>query len=875
MEEIKNPIKTDLTVYDRNSLKDLMEKSLKMDGVPASEIPLHSQAGLLAQAIITNFDVNMMTIQNISRESSLLKCRNMDSLYSQVIQHTNDVELARPSHIDLMIKIPLDYITTYGRTVSTNTKEFIYTNENELLLDKLPFKCNYEKIFIRVFDTPNALKEVRVFILNENGIETNLIYQRYTDQNKRSYVLFDAPFSQIQTEFKEYSFTDTQYERFVVQANNPIVSFTLTYIAPGGQKKNIQPKLYYTRTTGDFLEYKFLSNTSIVIDHNYTFGGFKPEVTGTLRVDLVTTNGRDVKYNSFAKISKLVPNNLIIEYLPIGEEYFESKGAKLASDSKEDIRNFVLMLKGSRKRIDTESDMGIWLLQYEGSSTFKPVMTVNNVKSRIFSIFTTLTFKEQVDAITSREYTIPTDSDDVYINTEGIPHWTDGLGRKFYSINSDVKVISIQDEHESKYRIGYPDEPKPGQYKFEFITPFIHSYDEKRNIIRSYFDLSDNVPYRLIPSYENPKLNVESRFAAANLRVDLRKEDGKYEYKIKTQIRADNPKLDLLANDVFKIELRFRDSEVKEKFYRIKSKKIVNINDNNKYNIEFDCTTNREIFGDRIKLTYRDAEDNEEKNMYISIYTPMFIDLYLRDKSEEGEYLESYSKITSFHAEEFKFYEEVTRNLAVQSTTTLEGISKFIRLPLVFKEFYDAQSINRLNVYKEIKHLVSFINQEIYDELDVYSKHGNTLKDRQETLFDVSIKFVKSVGVSKRLQVGSDAKTFLKNLQLKPKFLVRKRLKEFDVRDIANLLNTRFVSHDFLTNEMCMWNEVADILANNSDGLQMLQFINFDDYPSDYHTISQKTFDVSNIDTPEVLSMSFKFNPDLGIYEYDAQFKDM
>ena len=866
--------KTSLTTYDREELKRLLEKSLKIDGIPASEIPLHSQAGLLTQAISTNFDVNIMTVQNISRESSLLTCQNMDSLYSQVIQHTNDIELARPSRIDIMMKMPIDYVLTYGKTVSSNTKEFVYSNKNEFLLDKLPFKCDYDKIYIRVFDTPNALKEVRVFIINELGIETNLIYQRYTDQDQRNYVLFDAPFSQIQKEFREYTFTDTQYERFVVETENPIVSFTLTYIAPGGQIKPITPKLYYTRTTGDYLEYKFLNNNSIIIDHNYIFGGFKPEITGTLRVDLITTKGRDIKFNDVAKPTVLEPNNLLIDYLPIGEEYFESSGAKLASNSKEDIRNYVLMLKGSRKRIDTEADMATWLLQYEGSSTFKPVMTVNNIKSRVFSIFTTLTFNEQIDATNSREYTIPTDSGDVFIDKSGIPNFTDKYGRLYYSINSDITITSIQDSESSIYKIGEPGPIGPSQVQFDFVSPFIHSYDEKNNIVRSYFDLMDNIPYRLIPSYENPQLNVESRFAASNLRVDLRKEKGNYEYKIKTQIRADNPKLNLLANDVFKIELRFKDPEIEGKFHTVKSKSIVDIKDNNKYNIIFDCSTDRKIYGDSIKLTYRDAEDNEEKTIVLSNKTPMQIDLYLRNKSEEGEYLGSYSKITTFDAETFEFYQEVTKNLAVQSTLTYEGINKFIRLPLVEKTFYDAQSINRLNVYREIRNLVTFINRDIYDALDAYSKRGNSLRDRQETLFSVAIKFVKSVGVSKILQVGSDSKTYLKNLQLKPKFLIRKRVKEFDPRDISNSLNRRFTQHDFLTSEMSMWNEVADILLQNTDSLQMLQFTNFDEYPSDYHTISQKTFDVSNIDTPEVLSLAFKFNPELNIYEYEATYKD-
>lgn len=870
-------VQTSVTSSDKKTLNDIIFRSLELDGVPTDQIPLHSQAGMLAQAINTNFDVNIMAVENIKRESSILRCRALSSVYSQLIQHTNEIELSRPSKIDLMIKIPLHFINTYGRPITSETKEFIYHNTNEILLDNLPFVCEFEKIYIRTYGTNKDFKEVRVFLIDKHNVEVNLISQRYTDpETKVSYVLFDAPFHQVEKEFREYSFTDTQYERFVVETNRPIHSFTLTYIAPGGQKKPITPKLYFTRTTGDYLEYKYLSNKSIVIDHNYIFGGFKPELTGTLRVDLVTTYGTDIKYNSLAKISNLVPNNLPIEYLPIGKEYYESYGGRLASDNIEVMRSLVLKLKGTRKRIDTESDMRTFLLNYSGSSLFEPIMTVNNVKSRVFSVFTTLSFSEKVSSTTTRKYTIPTDSADVYVNPSSLPTHKDNLSKTFYSINSDVEIVSKQNDITSSYNINIGDEElKEGESLFKFITPFIHTYSKEDNYIRTYLDMCDNVPYRLVPSYETEKLDVESRFVASNIRVDLKKKSDSYEYIIKSQIRADNPKCNLLENSKFKAVLRFKDPNNDDQFLSVQTKSVTDIKDNNKYDLVFDCTTKREIFGDQINLSYKN-EKGQSKTIYLSVKTPMYLDLYLKDRNQEdGEYLETYTKVTTFNCDNFQFFEEVTRNTKVQSTISYEGDIKLINLPMVEKTFYDKQYMNRWNVYTEIKNLIDFLNKEVYDEVDAFATRGNTLHNLQETLFDISIKFVKSVGVSKRLQVGSDAKTTLRNLQLKPKFFIRRRSKEFDTREISNILNDIFIRQDFLSSELAMWNVASDIMVNNTEFIVTLQFINFDEYEPDFHTISRKTFEINSIETPEVLSLSFNYNEELGIYEYDVSYKEI
>ena len=52
---------------------------------------------------------------------------------------------------------------------------------------------------------------------------------------------------------------------------------------------------------------------------------------------------------------------------------------------------------------------------------------------------------------------------------------------------------------------------------------------------------------------------------------------------------------------------------------------------------------------------------------------------------------------------------------------------------------------NRTKFYNEILNIMSFMNNEIYAELDQYRSHGFTFKDLQETSFGMSCKFCKIV----------------------------------------------------------------------------------------------------------------------------------
>ena len=49
-----------------------------------------------------------------------------------------------------------------------------------------------------------------------------------------------------------------------------------------------------------------------------------------------------------------------------------------------------------------------YLRTYEGASVFHPKLVLNNVKSRIFNIYTVLNFNESASITKEHKYTIPT-----------------------------------------------------------------------------------------------------------------------------------------------------------------------------------------------------------------------------------------------------------------------------------------------------------------------------------------------------------------------------------------------------------------------------------------------------------------------------------
>lgn len=858
---------TGMNLAMKVDLNDLIKQQLLAAGVDSEMISILSPTSLMILAYNTLFDSTSLAVNNIKRESSLLTCTNSSSLYNQLVQHVTDIKLSKPSTLNINIKIPLANIVKFGRIVQANTYELVYSNENVVTLDGLPFIAEIPEHFIR-FTTSETKKDVRVFYKKPDGSIKNIVTQTMMFGDER-YIIFKAKFNQITKEVQEFTFSDSQLDKFVIKTNNPIHDFNLYYKDnQGDEVVPIGKRLFFTRGVGKFLEYKILSNTSVSIEHKFTSGGFKPSVGGILTVELFTTSGKNIKFNGNPENSKLVPDSLLVEYYP-EFDIFESTGGRLANDDKEILRQYIIKLKGSRQRIDTESDMGNFLRNYHGSSVFKPFLIVNDIK-RMFNIYTVLTFSHKIGSV-SREFTVPTDSGTVNIDLKQLSKQSIE-GDVWYSFGSDAVIKSDQSGHEMSYvydrSVSVDDDVTDDEDKniYHYVSPFIYSYSETNNFCRSYMDAQYATPYPTHVTFDESNKTVDTRFINTNLRVhDYQSSNGERVFKVTTEIRADNTSFKITPTN-FKAELilqgRSEESIVIEGL-------TVDLNSDNKYIITFLMKSDRKIYDRFVNISYKPTKDaDDDTTVLVNVLQHAEMKLYTIDDTT----LEKTETHVVTYAADIELFKEITPQLWLQTNMNYNGNMDFVLMPLVSMNFYRLYK-NKEKINGEILSIFQFIESEVYGELDMFSAHGFTIRDLQESLFTVSIKFAKTYGRSRFLNVGNARTEAIKNLQLKPSVFIRKLDPEFDETAIASTLNGALINHDYNMSDLHMINLITEVLNTSSDSVSILQFINFDKYPSDYHLIRKNEIEVKNNDVPEVVSIQPIFNEELGIYEYGMEFK--
>ena len=870
MADIVNKLNiTSLDLAMKVDLNNVILEQLRSAGVDEEQLSILSPTALMILAYNTLFDSVSLAVNNVKRESSLLTCTNSSSLYNQLVQHVTDITLSKPSELNMYVRIPLSDIQKLGKIVQANTYELEYTNDNVVILDNLPFISKIKVHYVR-YTKSESKEDVRVFYKNIDGTIQNVVTQTMFFENQR-YVVFKAPFHQVTVENQEFTFSDAQLDKFIVKAKNPIYDFNLYYKENQGDEEiPIGKRLFFTRGTGKFLEYKILSNSAVSIEHKFTSGGFRPEVGGILRVELFTTSGENIKFVGAADLGKTVPDSLMVEYYP-EFDVFESIGGRLANDDKELLRQYIIKLKGSRQRIDTESDMGNFLRNYEGSSVFQPRLIVNDIK-RMFNIYTILTFKHKLGTV-DREFTVPTDSGTVNIQLNKLPKLQlDGTW--WYCFDSTCGIHSVQDNLISSYTFDPKinvEEPSKGDNKnnYYYVSPFIYTYAETENFCRSFMDAQYDEPYETLVTFDEANKAVNSRFINTNLRMhDYLNKNGDRIFKITTEIRADNTNFKITPTN-FRAELVIQDK--KEDFITIPGH-VEDQGSDNKYTLTFFLKTDRKIYDKYFNVNFIDPlkEDNPEVNALIPVKQNVELKLYTIDDTVE---IPIETHVVSYGCD-FEFFKEVTPNLWLQTNMNYNGNMDFVLMPLVSLDFYRLYK-NKEKINQEIMSIFDFIKTEVYGELDMFSTHGFTVRQLQETLFTVSIKFAKTYGRSKFLNVGNVHTEPIYNLQLKPSVYLRKLDSEFDETAIASELNNMLITHDYQMSDLHMSSLCTDVLTNAGDSVSILQFINFDTYPSDYHLIRKNEVDIGNDDVPEVVSIEPRFNEDLGIYEYGMEFKDI
>lgn len=854
-----------LNTETKIDLNKIIETDLQRNGMSAEDVAIQSQTGLLIAGFNTFFDNVSNIMNNIKRESSLTTATYSSSLYTQLVQHETDITLSQPSRLKMFIKIPVDQIKLKGKLVQNNTYELQFTNKNVVEIDGQEFIPVISTHYIRyTLNTPGY--DLRVFHREgEDYMSVNVPTQSLYFGGVR-YLVFSADFVQLTVETQERTFSDSQLDTFIVTTKYPIYDFRLYYKDTQVSKEiELTKRLFYTRGQGSFMQYKILSNNSVRIDHKYVIGGFKPVVGGILRIELQTTTGENVKFKGLALNKKVNPIDLPIEYLPITDDIFESTGGRIANTDKEVLRNYIIKLKGSRRRIDTEADMGVWLKGYSGSSEFKPRVVVNDVKSRIFNVYTVLSFKHKT-GISEKIFTVPTNSGTFNVNVDRLPFGTVG-GIKWHCINPSVAIKSSQSDTASSF--GYDNSVNTETFKppvsetiYYYVSPFIYSYNERENFCRSYMDAQYDAPYESEVVYESEDPKITTRFINTTLRMHdyLDESTNKRVFRVVAQIRADDPKFELNEN-TFKAILRFQKPD--ETWLELPTSGIEIVSkEENKYNLLFDLKTDRIIADTFFNLDVKGVVTQ------ISVKPKTELDIYI--KVPKDDTVEEIKTIT--YSAPLKIFEECTSTLYMQTNLNIfTGGIDFMWMPLVSLAFYQRPQ-NRRKIIDEINNIRRFLNEEIFTEYDMFSKEGVTLQDVQETLFTTSIKFAKTYGRSKFLNVGAEKNTPIVNLQLKPTIYIRKLDPEFDESTISSAINQTFISHDYDMMDLHMSDLVKEVLTEASESVSILQFVNFDSYPANYHMIIRNDTNEKNEDPPEVVSLEPIYDEDAGIYKYNITY---
>ena len=281
--------------------------------------------------------------------------------------------------------------------------------------------------------------------------------------------------------------------------------------------------------------------------------------------------------------------------------------------------------------------------------------------------------------------------------------------------------------------------------------------------------------------------------------------------------------------------------------------------------------SDRRIFNRWCDITYTDG-DSGEVTKTINVTRPIGLKLYTIAYDEVLKDNRAVHVVT-FEAS-VDIFKEITPQLWLQTNMNYSGTMDFVLMPLVSMDFYQKYK-NQEKIIEEILSVFDFIQQEVYGELDEFSSVGFGIRDMQETLFRVSIKFAKTYGRSKFLNVGNYRTDHIKNLQLKPTIYIRKIDDEFDESSIASDLNTRLITHDYEMTDLHMSVLVKDVLTDASDSVSILQFVNFDNYPSDYHLVKRNELEYGNDDVPEVVSIEPVYDEKLGIYNYNINMKTL
>ena len=874
-----------LTISDKYSLGEAITEELINSGVAIEDLSIMGTESRMIQILSSIFDTTAEKMDIMHREASIVDCNFYSSLFAHLSQHDLDISLAYPSKLEMFIRIPMTDILSLGNKISSSIWEFLYTNANTVFINGYPFIAEQDIYTIRVQETVDDFK-VKVHYTDSNG-DRHLVPVQRVFFGGEYYILFTANFLQVTKEVKYMQVGNPDIQRWYIETNSQIYSFNCTYKnTEESSEINLTPRNFYSRGQGNFIEYRLDGNKSIIFEHKYVPGGFRPEINGIITCYLLTTTGENIKYKGDAIPGDIYPPEMNIYYEPIGE-YFESKGGRVADLGKESVRNQVIKLKSARRRIDTEVDMLNYLRTYSGASSFQPKLVLNNVKMRLFNIYTVLNFAESNSVVKEHLYTMPTNSLDVELDVSLLPTRNVG-GKPFYCLSSDIAMKSTQGtEADSTVPLygGWASEPSEETARninssdYLHRIPFILSYSKKDNAIRTYMDMQIDKPYKTKIVYENDSDEIKTYIINTTLRVDDYEEyinpevggNKRRVFRIKTEIRSDNEKEKLvLTGGTQNFNATLTVKTISGTSVDIPVSRMEEVGEDNKYTLFFDLESDRNIFDKEVDIKYTDTL-SVKRTITVPTKQDMTLNLYY--------IVGGVHKVISKYQAEVELFMDVTKNFLIQSNPIAKVGSvgndiKFMSVPMIAHYFYQILE-NRTKFYNEILNVINFMNDEIYAELDQYRSHGFTFKDLQETSFGMSCKFVRSYGKSRFLQTGAKQFKPLVNLELRPTLYLRVLEDSFDKSTISEYLNNQFTQHEFLSSDLHMSTYITKMINDSNGAFEFLQMINFDKYQPDSHMIKYNGRDERNDDVPEVIAIASRYNRSRGTWEYDVNYGDI
>lgn len=863
--------KLGITSKDLLTLTDIFDEELKRAGISADQIPLIGTRGTILQSSEHLFDTVATVIENNNINSSIMTTQSKAQLMSALTQRLYKASFSKPSSITMYVEIPIDDIIKFGRNVTPNTWEFSFTDDNTVLLDGIVFTPEKSTYYIRVTKKQSKYS-VRAFYLNELGVAVNIPIQKLKVDRFSEAVIVTMNFLQVTREVTNKTFQDSELDYFIIQTSDMLYDFKLEHATTlAGPYTELEAVTVLTRGNDKALKYEYRNEYSIGLEYKYIQNGFKASKGDTLKITTYSTTGRNINSTETPQVKNKNPKDLHVNYISSENDgTYKSYGGLNNSSQLDTLRDTIITANGTRFKIDTEQDMLTYLNQYQGISKFKAKLAIQDIE-HVFSIFTLLRFEQQIATGETQSFTIPSNTGTTQVDLKTLPKKVID-GHNHYAIRSDMPVKSIQSNIKESFDLiqEYDGESQPELDKtlFYYVSPFLYSIREVDGLVRCYYDSQYAEKYQTTAIYESEDdENITVRFINTTLRVnDYIDETTKARvFNISAQIRCDEP--DITLDDTnFQAKLQLTDIDG-EPFYLLGRVSKVNEADASTYDIIFDLSSDRNIFDTQTTITYT-TNDEQQISKEVLVKQDAILELYLQPNLQKN------LTLVSKYQANIEIFKDSAVLLYLQSNTLYSGVFELVELPLISYDFYKIPH-NQKTINTEIKNISNFLTSSLYKPVSDYEVDTKSIDDLIPTSYRIRIKFVKTFGLSKFLSVGNISVTELQNLQISPKFYISKINPDYDMSIISSILNDEFTAWDFNSQDLHMSILTAGILTNVEDDLSSLQFVNFANYPADYHTMKSNGKREKYNDIPEIVSIKPRYNEDLKIYEHDCTYTEL